>query len=143
MGEELNDLISKYGSDRVVAMARGVIVLDENLQQLKAALESMNIKVIVPKAGTSDDDIKSTLLPHRIFITKNTKDFIADASVFEYGIIALEHIDFIDKSRDQTNQTAAKLISKAIQDFSLWSKGHGFLLALKPSGVHEITNLVS
>lgn len=121
-------------------MARGVVVLDENRQELLSALQAHNIRVIVPPAGLSDDKIKHALLPHRIFITSNPDDFRDDAVPFEYGIIALDKLSFIDPLPGSENKTA-QLISKALSGYDLWSRNHGFVLSLRDSGSHQLESL--
>jgi hypothetical protein len=122
-------------ADRVVsAMSRGVLVVDENQLDLAGPLGERNIRVVTPSSGMSDDDIKRSILPKRILVTRNTKDFIDDASSFEYGIISLEKLKHVDGS-------TAAVISRAIVDYKLWSKKHGFLLVLKDDGKHEYTEL--
>ncbi len=117
------------------AMARGRVVLDENVSSLKSELEARNIRVIEPRKGLSDDDIKREILPGRIFITNNTKDFIDDASVYEYGIIALEGTSKADES------SLAKDISDAIRKHSLWAKRTGFVLLMSSEGRHRYQTL--
>jgi len=96
------------------AMARGVVVLDENLFGLEPALRGRNIVVVKPASGMSDDLIKEQLLSHRIFITKNPADFIDDAPVYEYGIIALDKLSFIDTIPDSKKNRTVQLISTAL-----------------------------
>ena len=135
----LEKRVEKLSSNKV-SMSLGTLVVDENLRQLIQPLGALNIKVVSPPQGMSDEDIKSAILSHRIIVTKNAKDFIDDASIHEYGIIALEDLGFIDHTQDGTN-TTARIVSKAIQKYSLWSKAHGFILILKPSGKHLFRNL--
>lgn len=111
-----------------IAMARGTIVLDENLFELRSALQDLNLVVIVPEKGTPDSKIIDSLLSGRILITKNSKDFVNWASSFNFGIIALDHLNFIDaEPRGSKNQTA-KRISEVLISHRLWSKRHGFIL---------------
>lgn len=117
----------------VHAMARGTVVLDENVSQLETALTRRNIRVLKPHPGTPDDEIKSRLLPNRIIITNNTKDFVDDASSYDYGIISLEGLPFIDPDGTEANKTV-QLISKAIADHGLWARRHGFIVRLVENG---------
>ncbi|MBI2372368.1 MAG: hypothetical protein HYV07_00075 [Deltaproteobacteria bacterium] len=114
------------------AMARGYVVLDENLSALAPALRARNIRVIEPPSGTSDQDIKERFLPGRIFITNNVRDFEEDVSSFEYGLIAVQ-TRFIDPTPGAGNQTA-KAISDAIQRHSLWALQRGFVVTVNDSG---------
>jgi hypothetical protein len=117
-------------------MSRGILVTDENLKALVPFLERRNIRVLTPKQGESDQFIKQVYLSKRIFVTNNSKDFVKDASSYEYGVISTENI----KSKDP--ELLAKMISDALTDFSLWSKKHGFILKLKDNSKHEYKDLV-
>ncbi|MBI2372375.1 MAG: hypothetical protein HYV07_00110 [Deltaproteobacteria bacterium] len=120
-----------------IAMARGTVVLDENASMLEAALRSQNIRVIRPRAGATDDQIKEEILPNRIIITRNSKDFVRDASSYDYGIIALEGLRFLDPEPTRANRTV-RLISDALQDHGLWARRHGFLVTLHEDGTSEL-----
>jgi len=117
------------------AMARGRVVLDENLESLASELRNRNIIVYLPIKGMSDDDIKSTMLGGRLFITNNSKDFIDDASSYEYGIISTEKIKFKDDKK------LSKMISDAIIKHSLWSQNEPFLLTLRENKKHIMISL--
>jgi hypothetical protein len=118
-----------------IAMARGTVVLDENMFHLETLLSNESIRVRKVRPGTRDDDIlKGDLLANRIFITNNSKDFIHDAPRLDCGIIATEGVN-------SEPNGLAKMISRALTDFSLWSKRHGFILRLKQSGRHEFQEL--
>jgi hypothetical protein len=113
---------------KVVGMARGVLVLDENLQQLQSELEGKNVHVIAVEPGTPDDKIIQTLLPHRVLVTRNLRDFILEAPVYEYGIISLEKLRFINP------KTTAQLISRVLSKRALWSKTKPWLLVFSADG---------
>jgi hypothetical protein len=120
-----------------VATARGTVVLDENLFQLEQPLKDESIRVRKVRPGTKDDDIlKGDLLSNRIFITDNSKDFIYDAPRLDCGIIATENV-----TKDVL--TLVKIISRALSDYDLWSKRHGFILKLMQNGKHEYKELTS
>jgi hypothetical protein len=123
--------------DRVHAMSRGLVVLDENISGLEMSLRERNITVIVVPSGWSDEDIKLKLLPHRIFVTKNSKHFIEDATSYEYGIIAVEKLGLSDKDK------AAKYISQAISKNRLWSKIHGFFVTISSTGKTTYKDLIA
>ncbi|MBI4819058.1 MAG: hypothetical protein HY791_22490 [Deltaproteobacteria bacterium] len=115
-----------------MAMARGYVVLDENLRGLAPALRARNIRVIEPPSGTSDEDIKERFLPGRIFITNNAKDFEEDVSSFEFGLIAVQ-TSFIDSMPGAGNKTV-KAISDAIQRHGLWALQRGFVVTVNDNG---------
>lgn len=116
-------------------MARGTVVIDENVSGLSSYLQSKNIRVVQPPSGMDDDQIKQFILPNRIIITNNSADFVEDASSGDYGIIALEGVMPMDM------ESLSKIISKVMTKFSLWSKRHGFILRLKKDGKHEYEEL--
>jgi len=122
-------------------MARGKIVVDENVSQLVPALKGMNFYVSIPKSGTPDEEMLNDLLFGRIFVTRNTKDFLKYAPMFNIGIISLEGLDFIDDEKDPTKNRTTALISEAIMQYKLWSKNDGFLLELKKNEKHKFTAL--
>ena len=120
-----------------VAMARGTVVLDENLWHLVQALKDKNMHVIMPDAKMNDQKIKHDLLSNRILITENSKDFVRDASVYDYGIIATEKLS----SKDVDN--VVQKIQDALIDHSLWSKRHGFIVYLKDNGTSDYRELTT
>jgi hypothetical protein len=123
------------------AMARGVVVLDENVFGLESALRGANILVVKLPLGLADDRIKKQLLSHRIVITKNPSAFVEDASVYEYGVVALDKLDSIDSAPDYAKNRTAQLISKALSGYGLWAKGAKFLLELHDDGNHVLEEL--
>jgi hypothetical protein len=118
-----------------IAMSRGILVLDENLLDLKDFLIERNIKVIVPRNGLSDDAIMQELLSHRIFLTANSKDFIHEVSSYEFGLISADNV------KNTPAKELAGIVSKAIIAYSLWAKRHGFLLVLRQDGKHQYKDL--
>jgi hypothetical protein len=117
------------------AMSRGKVVLDENLEALSNELKDRNMMVIVPPKGTKDSFIKKNFLAGRLFITNNSKDFIDDASSYEYGIISTEKIKFKDP------ELLSKMISDAIIKFKLWSRTDPFILVLHEDKKHVLKSL--
>ena len=122
-------------------MARGAVVLDENLSQLAEPMKSINIHVAMPPKGMSDGDIVSNILFSRIFITKNTKDFYDYIDTFQIGLISVEGLKFIDTEKDGRKNKTVKAIHRVIVDKKLWSKKHGFLLEMKDNGKHVLKNM--
>lgn len=120
---------------KVAAMARGTLVVDENLEPLAPFLEAKNIRSIVPEHSMSDDKIIKTLLANRIIVTNNSADFRKKASSFDYGIIATENVNI--KQLDHL----ASMISDAIIEHELWSIRHGFILTLMKNGKHKLEDL--
>lgn len=133
----------RYLADRGIrtGMARGFLIIDENVDSLAPSLKEANFHVRVPKKTMSDDEIKEDLLGNRVLVTKNTKDFIDDAPVYDYGIIALEGLKFIDPSPTYKTNTTARIISQAYRDFELHAERSGFVLYLKEDGKHVFKRL--
>lgn len=116
-------------------MARGTVVVDENLTQIVPALKEANIHVIQPFSGLSDKQIAENLLVNRIFITRNTKDFLMYGAGLSIGIIGTEGLKFIDFNPD--NNETVQVISDAIIKYKIWSRHGGFYLELKDDGNHK------
>lgn len=117
--------IKKLANEIVkISMSRGFVVLDEDLEHIADELRSKNIHVINVEKGSKDEDIQKKILPGRIFITNNSKDFLHAAIEYEFGIIATENV----KTKDA--KILADKISKEISKNSLWSLKSGFLLKL-------------
>jgi len=121
-----------------VGMARATLVVDENVSALAQPLkEHFNFRTVVPSSGLADEKIKNDLLGHRILVTNNTKDFVDDAPRFDYGIISLQELPFIDKAQTAKNMTC-KMISDAVIKYKLVSRGTHFVLTLKKDGKHRL-----
>lgn len=116
-------------------MARGTLVVDENLFQLIPSIKAMNIHVIKPESGWSDQKIAEDLLVNRIFVTRNSKDFLSYAPGLSIIIIALEGLKFIDSAYE--NNSTVKIISDAIIKYRLWSRNGGCFLELREDGNHK------
>jgi hypothetical protein len=116
-------------------MSRGRVVLDENLEEIANELRKKNIIVLQPQKGMKDDDIKENMLSGRLFITNNSKDFINDATSYEFGIMSTERIKFKDSKK------LSKMISDAIINFNLWSKDKPFIITLHEDGKHSFKSL--
>ena len=128
-------MIKKSMIQHVISMARGILILDENLFSLAEELKKKKIRVLKILPGTDDKAIKEHSLSGRIFVTNNSKDFVKDAKNLEFGIISTEGV----KSKDTEN--LAELISDEIIKNQLWSKQDGFILYLKDNGKSVFKNL--
>jgi hypothetical protein len=69
-----------------MAMARGVLILDENVLFLQTLLERKNFKVYTVPRGAMDEQI-APLLAHRVLVTNNIGDFFEVAAIHEFSII--------------------------------------------------------
>lgn len=137
------DPISRV-AERIISratLARGVVVLDNGLFGLESALKEANILVVKLHPGISDDAIKEQLLPHRIIVTNNPADFVDDAPVHEFGVIALDQLAFIDSAPSFKENRTVRLLSRAMSQYHLWEKGAKFLLELHEDGKHQLHEL--
>jgi len=84
------------------------IMLAVAQELLGAALEEDGFKVVVTPHGLGDDVLKRQAKGWAI-LTRNSKDFVDDAVRYDYDVIGIEDIKFIDDKRDRTNQTVQKI----------------------------------
>lgn len=109
---------------KVEAMSRGSVVLDENVSFLSDVFKNKNIRCILPLTGMTDEQIAEKLAMHRIFITNNSKHYLQFALEYEIGIIAVENL-----TKDP--KLLGDILSKTITDLSLWSKTKPFIVTFK------------
>ena len=121
----------------VVGMSRGTIVLDENVENLREALQGRNIRVVMVPKGTPDEKIMEELIPDRIFLTLNGKDFEDQVADFEFGLIILEQAMMA-----QGEKQVAKKISEAMTEHSIWSLRRNFILRLYASGKSDLKRIL-
>jgi len=108
------------------------IVLDENLRFLERALEDDGFKVIMPHQGLTDQALEAKARGWAI-LTKNSKDFVDDAVRYDYDVIAVEDIKFIDHKTDRANETVRK-ISTAVRRSQLATRKGNFCLTIRDNG---------
>jgi hypothetical protein len=128
---------------KIVASAmrsKVTILLDENLLELKDGLRDAGFKVLTLKQGMSDEDIGELAEGHAI-LTKNTKDFIGNAKAFDYDIISVEKIKFIDTAKTKKNLTVQKIV-KAVRESQFYVLRGNFLLRILDSGKFKIEEIV-
>lgn len=107
-------------STSIVAMSRGLVVLDENVLSLESELRKLNIRVVKPVVGMDDEHIAEALASHRILITNDVDDFEQLAVEFEFGIVAVPEIGTNSK------EWASK-ISAGLRKHSLWAEKRPFI----------------
>jgi hypothetical protein len=71
------------------------ILLEENLRWLEAGLEDDGFKVVVPQQGLDDETLKQKARGWAV-LTKNSQNFVADALRYDYDVIGIEDIRFVD-----------------------------------------------
>ena len=116
------------------------IILDENLLSLESALEDDGFKVIVPPQGLEDDALKRKARGWAI-LTRNSKDFVDDAVRYDYDVIGIEDVKFIDHKPDRTNETI-RMISNAVRRSKLATTKGNFLLKIRDNGSFYLEQLV-
>jgi len=129
--------------DDVVEMSKQgyfTILLDEQLTALEAALEDDGFKVITLPAGTSDEVLKAKAKGWAI-LTQNSKDFTDDAVRFDYDVIAVENIRYIDAKKDRTNNTVRK-ISDAVRRSRIAVTKGNFCLKVRDDGSFHLVQLI-
>lgn len=116
------------------------LVIDENLLVLKSAMESYGFKVLSFRQGLQDPEIIPNLTG-RAILTANSKDFLIDAVVHDFDVIAVENIKFIDDDKTRKNGTASKIAS-AIRESGLMTIRGNYLLTVLDDGKWKIKELL-
>jgi len=116
------------------------IMLDENLRVLESALEDDGFKVVMPRRGLKDEALKRQARGWAI-LTKNSQDFIDEAVRYDYDVIGIEDIKFVDDRADRTNETVRK-ISNAVRRSQLATRKGNFRLKIRDNGSFHLEQLV-
>jgi hypothetical protein len=116
------------------------IMLDENLRVLESALEDDGFKVIVPQQGLKDEALKRQARGWAI-LTKNSQDFIDEAVRYDYDVIGIEDVKFVDNKPDRTNETVRK-ISNAVRRSQLGTRKGNFSLKVRDNGSFHLEQLL-
>ncbi len=116
------------------------ILLDEHLRGLEAGLEDDGFKVIAPSQGLKDEALKRKARGWAI-LTRNSQDFVDDAVRYDYDVIGIEDIKFVDDKPDRTNETARK-ISAAVRRSQLGTRKGNFWLKIRDNGSFHLEQLV-
>jgi hypothetical protein len=116
------------------------ILLDENLRVLEPALEDDGFKVIVPHQGLKDEALKRKARGWAI-LTRNSRDFIDDAVRYDYDVIGIEDVKFVDDKPDRTNETVRK-VSSAVRRSQLGTRKGNFSLKVRDNGSFHLEQLV-
>jgi len=116
------------------------IMLDEKLRVLEPALEDDGFKVIAPYQGLTDEALKAKARGWAI-LTKNSKDFADDAVRYDYDVIGVEDIKFIDHQNDRSNETVRKISAAARRSQPGTRKGN-FCLRIRDNGSFHLEQLV-
>lgn len=116
------------------------IMLDEHLRVLESALEDDGFKVVMPHQGLKDEALKRQARGWAI-LTKNSKDFIDEAIRYDYDVIGIEGIKFVDDKAGRTNETVRK-ISNAIRRSQLGTRKGNFWLKIRDNGSFHLEQLV-
>jgi hypothetical protein len=138
----LQDLTQSLPEDRIELSKQGyfTILLDENLRTLESALEDGGFKVFLPSQGLKDEALKRKARGWAI-LTKNSQDFADEAVRYDYDVIGIEDIKFIDDRLDRTNDTVRK-ISAAVRRSQLGTRRGNFWLKLRDNGSFHLEQLI-
>ncbi len=115
------------------------ILLDENLEVLQEALEDAGYKVVRLPKGWPDHEIKKLAQGWSI-LTKNSQDFVEDALSYDYDVIALEDVQFVDSRKERTNETVRK-VAGALRRSQLASRKGNFVLKIHDDGSFHLRQL--
>lgn len=127
-----------------IELAKGsnyTLLVDENIAALKAGLQDEGYKVVMAPKGASDEEIKELASGGWTIVTRNSQDFLDDANHFDYDVIGIEDIRFIDDRPDRTNETVAK-IAGALRRSGLATRKGNFLLKVLDDGSFHLRQLV-
>lgn len=116
------------------------ILLDENLHGLERSLEDDGFKVVMFGQGMPDEELKQKARGWAI-LTRNSQDFVDDAVRYDYDVIGIEGIKFIDNKQDRTNETVRK-ISGAVRRSGIGTKRGNFHLIVNDDGTCRLRQLV-
>jgi len=97
---------------------------------------------VVPPLSANDEEIKELAKGGWTSVTRNSQDFIDDALHYDYDIIALEDVKFIDSKQDRTNQTVVK-IAGALMPSQLASRKGNFVLKSHDDGSFHLRHCLS
>jgi hypothetical protein len=128
----------------VIELAKGshyTLVIDENIATLRGGLQDEGYKVLVAPKGASDGEIKELAGRGWTIVTKNSRDFVEDAVHFDYDVIAIENLKFIDDRQDRANETVVK-IANALRRSKLATRKGNFLLRINYDGSFHLEQLV-
>lgn len=116
------------------------IVLDENLRAPEQGPEDDGFKVIVLAQGLKDEELEKKARGWAI-LTRNSQDFTGDAARYDYDIIGIEDIRFIDDKPERTNDTLRK-ISAAVRRSQMATRKGNFWLRIRDKGSFHLEQLV-
>jgi hypothetical protein len=132
-------------TDDLIEMAKQgyfTVMLDEQLRVLEPALEDDGFKVVLPPQGLKDNVLKMKAKARGwAILTRNSKDFVDDAVRYDYDVIAIEAIRFIDDKQDRTNATVQKISAAIRRSRIAVSKGN-FCLTIRDDGSFHMVQLV-
>jgi len=108
-----------------MAVARGVLVVEEAISFLKTPLQSMNFIVFSTQSARTDAGL-AALLTQRVMVTDNAEEFRERAAIYEFSIIDIARAK-------QNREQIAQQISVDWSRLRLKSK-HSYILRLASDG---------
>lgn len=115
------------------------IVLDEHLHHLYDGLRDAGFKVQTFPQGLSDEKLGEFSEGSSI-LTQNTKDFISNAVKYDYDIIDIKNLRYIDTGLTRKNSTVQK-IEKAVRESKYANMKGNFLLSINDDGTYSLESL--
>ena len=136
------DSAAAKSEDRIDLSKQGyfTILMDENLRGLEPGLEDDDFKVIVPVQGLKDEALKKKARGWAI-LTRNSQDFVTEAVRYDYDVIGIEDVRFVDDKPDRTNDTVRK-ISAAVRRSQIATRKGNFWLKVRDNGSFHLEQLV-
>jgi hypothetical protein len=120
--------------------------VDENIRVLESALEDDGFKVVMPRPESKNEALRRQGQGWAI-LRNNSQDFIDEAVPYEavrydYDVIGIEDIKFVDGRPDRTNEIVGK-ISKAVRRGQLATRKGIFWLKIRDNGSFHLEPLLS
>ena len=140
----LGDLLVTYDASVIrKGSRRAVLVLDPSTAVLASALRDANFWALTAPSGMSLADFETTdfLLPGRIVVTANTREYIDDAPALDYAVIGLDALAVIDQRETYRDNATVRLISWAVTRHRLASRPPAWVVMLVPEGEHALLGL--
>jgi hypothetical protein len=74
-------------------------------------------------------------------LTENSQDFVRDAVRYDYDVIGIEDIRFVDDKPDRTNETVRK-ISSAVRRSQIGTRKGNFWLKIRDNGAFHLEQVM-
>jgi len=115
------------------------LFIDENISSVEEPLRLLGYKVYSLKKGLPDEEIVK-LIEGDTIVTRNSKDFLDKAVIFDIDIVDMDSVKFLDKDNSINNITA-KLISKVIRDTKYYTFSGNFHIKINNDQTYSVGEL--